>query len=195
MKHLIVVMVLLCVIPCKGLQGETKPRSIYTGGMLVFQPGITLTSNPFQSIHASSSSVGGILRFYFGDLLTAGIFGGSQQAGYNTAGSENSYVSFGYGGPFVGMSTRQGKFRYTLSAFAGRGTLKNLHIESEWNNSLSEASFFEHSMMVFSPIVSVDYAITARISLTIQAICLYGRLPENREFWNPTLQLGVLINR
>ena len=128
------------------------------------------------------------------DYLTAGIYGGSQRTNYPTSGSENSYLSVGYGGPFIGLSHKSGKFRYTLSGFGGMGTVKNLHIVSQSANTLTQAFFSSTSAFVYSPLISFDYALTPKISFTIQGIYLVAKYEKNT-LYNPTLQFGILFNR
>lgn len=176
-------------------QIQTENKGVYSGGMLLFQPGYTLTSNDLQDIKASSFAIGGILRMYFGKHLTAGIYGGSQKTTYPSANSDHSNYTFGYGGPFVGLTHKSGKFRYTLSAFAGMGSIRNLHIENQTGEVLDEAYLYQHSALVYSPILSLDYALTKRLSLTFQTLCLTGSFDGGRTFFNPTLQFGVLFNR
>jgi len=176
-------------------QIQRDKKGVYSGGMLLFQPGYTLTSNDKQDIKAPSLAIGGILRLYFGKQLTAGIYGGSQKTTYPSANSVHSYFNFGYGGPFVGLTHLSGKFRYTLSAFAGMGSIHNLHIESQTGEVLTEAYSYQHSALVYSPIFSMDYALTKRLSLTFQTLCLTGSFDGGRTFYNPTMQFGVLFSR
>lgn len=176
-------------------QAKKENKSVYSGGMLLFQPGYTLTSNDRQDIKASSMAIGGILRMYLGNFLTAGIYGGSQKTTYPSTNSVNSYFNFGYGGPFVGITHKRGNYRYTLSAFAGMGSIKNLHIENQTGETLSEAYLYQHSALVYSPILSLDYALTKRLSLTFQTLCLMGTFDGGKSFFNPTMQVGLLFNR
>lgn len=170
-------------------------KSIYSGGMLILQPGYSMSSNDHQEIRETGMGIGGILRLYPLNNLTVGIYGGSQRTTYNSTNSENSYLNLGYGGPFVGYSRKSGRFRYTASAFVGMGSVKNLHIESQNGNVLTESYLYKHSAKVFSPILSLDYAMTQKISLTLQTICLIATYDEGKMLYNPILQIGVLFNR
>jgi len=185
---------LLFSLAVLSLPAQDAPRNIYSGGMLFFQPGYTMSANPQQEIGAGSSAIGGILRLYFGRCFTAGIYGGSQKSTYASAGSENSYIHLGYGGPFIGLSARKGRFRYTLSAFAGKGTVRNLHIEEQTGEILNEAYLYKAGTWVLAPLVSVDFALTQRIMLSTQATWLRATWDGNR-LDNPTFQLGILFNR
>ena len=176
-------------------QQQMEMKGIYSGGMLLFQPGYTITSNDIQDIKASSYAIGGILRMYFGKHFTAGIYGGSQKTTYPSTNSIHSYFNFGYGGPFLGLTHRSGNIRYTLSAFAGMGSIKNLHIESQTGETLNESYLYQYSALVYSPILSLDYALTKRISLTFQTLCLTGTFDGDKKIYNPTMQVGILINR
>ncbi len=174
---------------------QVPAKNIYSGGMLILQPGYTITTSQHQELSNLGFGIGGILRFYFLDNFTAGIFGGSQKTRYHSANSDNSYLNLGYGGPFLGLSRKYGKFRYTASVFAGKGSIKNLHIENQSGNILSEAYLYKYPVWVFSPILSMDYALSQRLMLTLQTVCLTARYDENKSFYNPTLQLGILFNR
>jgi len=174
---------------------QESNQNIYSGGMLIVQPGLIFTENNHQKIENNSLGLGGILRFYFKNNLTTGIFGGTQKTKYSTTMSENSYLSLGYGGPFLGYSFKVKKMRYTASAFVGRGTIKNLHIENQNNSILNEAYFYKIPTFVFSPILSIDYELSQRLHLSLQAVCLYSKFDNNKTLYNPTLQFGVLFNR
>jgi len=191
-KTLPVLLFLFAVTSCFS---QSTEKNIYSGGMLLYQPGYAFSSNPFQEIKAASSGIGGILRFYIGEGLVCGIYGGSQKIHYSSAGSENSYLSLGYGGPFVGFSHKQDKFRFTLSAFAGGGTVRNLHIESQSGDILEEAYLYRHGAFVVSPILSLDYSMTQKISLTLQTVCLVSHFDGDWNLINPVLQFGVLFSR
>lgn len=176
-------------------QAKRENKSRYSGGMHLFQPGYTIASNERQDIKASSFAIGGILRMYFGKWLTAGIYGGTQKTTYPSANSINSYFNFGYGGPFLGLTHKSGKTRYTVSAFAGMGSIKNLHIESQTGEALTEAHLYQQSTLTYSPIFSLDYELTKRLCVTFQTICLMGKLDGGSMFFNPTMQVGLLFNR
>jgi len=189
MKKILFMLLILIAIPAFA---QTEKKSIYSGGMLILQPGYTIAKIQHKDINNLSWGVGGILRIYFHKYVTAGIYGGTQKTNYSTSNSENSYLTLGYGGGFVGLSHKTGKFRYTASGFFGGGAFKNLHIDSENNNVLTEAYLYKSSSIILSPILSVDYSLTERLQLTCQAICLFGKYNDNT-FYNPVLQLGVLF--
>lgn len=193
MKYLIIGIVFLFSL-ISVCYSQNDASSLYSGGMLILQPGFTMTANERQDIRDVSFSIGGILRMYFCDYFTAGIYGGSQKTGYVTSGSENSYLNLGYGGPFLGISHKDGKFRYTATAFVGMGAFKNLHIESQDGNELTDADLYKSTTVVYSPILSLDYALTKRLYVTAQTICLMGKF-EGKLFYNPTFQLGILFSR
>ena len=188
------VLLFLIIMVSVAVFSQDSKKNIYSGGMLFYQPGFTISKTNYQTLKDNSNSIGGILRFYMADYLTAGIYGGSQRTNYPTSGSENSYLSVGYGGPFIGLSHKSGKFRYTLSGFGGMGTVKNLHIVSQSANTLSQAFFSSTSAFVYSPLISLDYALTPKISFTIQGIYLVAKY-EKKRLYNPTLQFGILFNR
>lgn len=170
-------------------------KNIYSGGMLVLQPGYIIAENNHQKINELNFGIGGILRFYFSEYFTAGIYGGTLKTTYHSTNSKNSYINLGYGGPFLGFSHKSGKFRYSASAFIGMGSIKNLHIESQTNNLLSDAYLYKSSTMVLSPILSIDYALSEKISITLQTVYLAATMSNNKPLYNPTVQLGILFNR
>lgn len=196
MKSAVLIALMLFLSSVAFAKGGNDPRNknLYSGGMLILQPGYIITENNHQGIRNFSTGIGGILRFYFKDSFTAGIYGGTQRAEYNSTGSKNSYISIGYGGPFAGISRMAGAFRYSVSLFAGMGSMKNLHIENQNGNELSEAYLYKKPAVIFSPLLSLDYYITGKLSLTLQAVCLKSKF-DGRAFYNPVLQLGILFNR
>jgi hypothetical protein len=187
-----IILVCLSVFVLKAQ--ETK-KDHYSGGMLFYQPGFTFAENGFQEIKNNSNAIGGILRFYFWDYFTCGVYGGSQTTHYNSNLSENSYMTLGYGGVFAGGSFKTGKWRFTASLFAGMGGVDNLHIENQSGSTLNNAYLYHYSVITFSPIISVDFYLTSKIALTFQTICLTSRTKDKQFFYNPTVQLGVLFNR
>jgi len=174
---------------------QVPAKPIYSGGMLILQPGYTMTTSSHQTLRDLSFGIGGILRFYFFDYLTAGIYGGSQKTNYKSTNSESSYLNLGYGGPFFGFSYKSGKFRYTASVFAGKGSIKNLHIENQNNQFLEEAFLYKYPVTVLSPIISLDYSLTPRLVLTLQTVYLTATYDGDKKLRNPTVQLGLLFNR
>jgi hypothetical protein len=174
---------------------QNEKSNIYSGGMLLLQPGYSITTNNHQDIMDTSFGLGGILRFYFFNYLTAGIYGGTQKTGYYSGNSKNSNLSLGYGGAFAGLSHKVNRFRFTASAFGGMGTIRNLHIENQEGNTLIDAYLYKHSAIIFSPIVSIDFAITPRLMLTSQAVYLVAHYNNSQKLLNPTFQVGVLFNR
>ena len=190
-RYILVLLFFTILVVTKAYSTNTNT---YSGGMLIFQAGQVSASNQHQDIDDISFGLGGILRFYFLNHFTAGIFGGTQRATYSTSSSESSYISLGYGGPFIGLTHSSGKFRYTASAFLGMGSVKNLHVEQQNANLITEAYLYKSSTRVFSPIVSLDYSITPRLLLTTQMVFLLANYNERR-FQSPTLQVGILFNR
>ncbi|MCU0471979.1 MAG: hypothetical protein MUC93_01265 [Bacteroidales bacterium] len=192
MKRFLVLILYFFIAVSTFSQNITKNK--YSGGMLVLQLGYTYTANRHQNIHDVSFGLGGILRFYFYDFLTAGIYGGTQKTKYSSTNSGSSYLNLGYGGPFIGISRKAGKLRYSISAFAGKGTIRNLHIESQNNNTLTEAYLYKNSTMVYSPIICLDYALSQVLNLTFQTTMITAK-SDNNKLYNPTFQMGVLFSR
>lgn len=172
-----------------------EQKHLYSGGMLLFQPGYTMAENPNQKIESLGFGVGGELRFYIKNHLTAGIIGGSQKTRYNSSGSENSYISLGYGGPFIGYTYSGNRFRICASVSAGKGRIKNLHIESQDGVVLNNAEYYNYSAWVGYPMLSFDYFMTKKIAFTSQVIYLTALYNENDLYFCPVFQLGVLFNR
>jgi hypothetical protein len=193
MKRFLILIVSFFIAIYAFSQNINKNR--YSGGMLIFQLGYTNSANRHQNIHDLSFGLGGILRFYFYDFLTAGIYGGTQKTKYSSTSSESSYINLGYGGPFIGLSRKAGKFRYTISAFVGKGTIRNLHIESQNNNMLTEAYFYKNSAMVFSPIISLDYSLSQILNMTFQTTLITAKSDDKNTLYNPSFQIGVLFSR
>ena len=173
---------------------QDRENSIYSGGMLVLQPGYIIAENEYQDIHNINYGVGGILRFYFYNYFTAGVYGGTQTTNNYSPESRNSYIHIGYGGPFFGLSKKIKKWRYTVSAFIGQAAIKNLHVENQVNNRLVDAAFYNHSAIIFSPVLSIDYALSQKLVVTLQTVCLTAKY-DNKQLYNPVLQFGMLFNR
>ncbi|MBS4012627.1 MAG: hypothetical protein KGZ97_02545 [Bacteroidetes bacterium] len=191
MRHIILICLLSSSLFGLASEGEA-PRNIYSGGMHIFQPSFVSYKNPLDEIHTYGSGIGGIMRFYLWSNFAAGFYGGRHTAEYDTNGSENSYISLGHGGGFVGLTHKSGKFRYSLSMGVGGGTIKNLHIVEQQVDVLADAHFYKYSTMVLLPFTSVDYSLTRRLLITLQASYF---MADNMNYTAPSLQIGLLFNR
>lgn len=189
----IFLLVLLVFIAVK-ISAQTQKQNIYSGGMLFFQPGYLNANNNHQQIKEISMGIGGILRFYFFKNFNAGIYGGTQKSNYKTQFSDNSYINIGYGGAFLGLSKKIRKIRLNLSIYGGKGSINNLHIENQNNNFLTNAYLYKSPTTIFSPIISLDYSLTERISATLQFVFLNSKF-QSKHFSIPIVQLGILFNR
>jgi len=183
------------ILHTPNIEAQTGSQPLYTGGMLMFQPGLSYASNPHERFEGVSFGLGGILRFYFGGDITAGIMGHSHKAKYETGGSDQSTLSLGYGGPFVGFSKNADNHRITLGVFGGMGTLRNLHIEKQTGNLIEKAYLYRHRAFVFSPIISLDIHLTAKLSLVLQGMSPIAFYDQQRIYVNPTAQFGIVFNR
>jgi hypothetical protein len=192
MRQSTIIFVFLFVFHIAFSQSE---KTIYSGGMLLFQPGITIAENPQQQIETISFGIGGILRFYAKDHLCFGLFGGNQKAKYTSSFSKNSTISLGYGGVFFGYTNKINRFRFCTSLSLNKGRIKNMHIEKQDGTQILEGDYYSHPAWVGSPILSLDYALTEKISFTSQLICLTAFYKQNDLYFCPVLQLGVLFNR
>jgi hypothetical protein len=172
---------------------EEKP--LYSGGMLIFQPGYSFAQNQYQKIETLGFGIGGILRFYVSNHLAVGIIGGSQKTSYISANSDNSYLSLGYGGVFSAFTIKTSKMRFCAGISIAKGRIKNLHIQSQTGVALDDAALFSYPAWVGYPMLSADYFLTKKISLTSQVICLTALYNQNEVFISPVFQLGVLFNR
>jgi hypothetical protein len=191
MKRLVIF--LLIIFALKSQAQDDK--YLYSGGMLLFQPGFTLAKNQFQNIESLSFGIGGELRFYIKDHLTLGIIGGSQKTRYSSSGSENSYITLGYGGPFVGYMYFKNKLRFCASVSVAKGRIKNLHIQDQTGVALNDAYYYSYSAWVGYPMLSLDYMMTKKIAFTSQLIFLSAVYNENDLYFCPVFQIGVLFNR
>ncbi len=168
---------------------------MYSGGMLFFQPGYTITSNPNQEINSLGFGIGGLLRFYIKDHFTLGLIGGSQKTGYVSTQSENSYINLGYGGVFAGYTYFGEKFRFCIALSGGKGRIKNIHIEEQSGTEIISGNYYTYPVWVAYPMLSVDYYLSKKISLTTQVICLSTLDYQNDLYFCPVFQLGILFNR
>jgi hypothetical protein len=177
------------------ISNAQEKKYLYSGGMLLLQPGYAMTSNPSQNINSLGFGIGGILRFYLKKHLTLGIIGGSQKTGYQSSGSNNSYISLGYGGPFIGYTYLKNRFRFCASISIGKGRLKNLHIENQTGSVINTASYYNYAAWVAYPMISADYLLTEKIVLTSQVSYLTAQYNKIELFYCPVFQFGVLFNR
>lgn len=190
-KRIVFLIVLLLSLKLSAQEN----KYIYSGGMLFFQPGYTITQNQYQNIDAPGFGIGGILRFYIGNHFCTGIYGGSQKTHYSSTGSENSYISLGYGGPFIGYTYFKNKLRLCLSVGAGGGKIRNLHIQTQTGSVLNQAEYFINSAFVAYPMISFDYMMTQKIAFTSQLICIGALYNQNDLYFCPVFQIGILFNR
>lgn len=173
---------------------NTGKKDKYSGGMLFLQGGGIIYNNQHQQIKDFSYGFGGILRIYLYKYICIGIYGGTQKTNYHTQLSKNSYLQIGYGGILVGGSIRKNKFRYSLSACLGGGSIKNLHIEEQSKQRLLESYIYKTPVFIVTPLVSLDYFINPKIALSLQGTCLVGINNHHNPLYNPCLQIGILFN-
>ncbi|MFW5792965.1 MAG: hypothetical protein ACOCWC_01675 [Bacteroidota bacterium] len=192
--RLIYIYIFLCIpfFLSAAEKSEKNDRNIYSGGMHILQPSYLMFQNSHGSFSTVGSGIGGILRFYIGSNLSAGIYGGSQRASYDTEKSEASYINLGHGGLFLGLTHKAGRWRYNASMGVGRGGINNLHVESQNENELSEAFLYDFGTAVYVPFVGVDYELTKRLLLTLQTSYFFA---DKMNYQNPVLQIGLLFNR
>ncbi len=193
MKKFLVLTLILSLVFTFSYSQDSKP--IYSGGMLFLQPGITIASNPYQDIQSLGFGLGGILRFYPTEHICVGLSGGNQKTKYSSLGSENSYMSLGYGGIIFGYTFAKDKFRFCASLGVAKGRVKNLHISQQTGDVLLDANYYSYAAWVAYPLVSFDYMLTKKISFTTQLINLTALYNENDLYFCPVFQLGVLFNR
>ncbi|MDR2009273.1 MAG: hypothetical protein LBQ22_02175 [Bacteroidales bacterium] len=193
----LVALFLLCfLLNSTGFSQEDKKNHLlYSGGMLFFQPGYTMTKNEFQSVESLGIGIGGLLRFYIKEHLTLGVIGGNQKTSYSSTNSDNSYISLGYGGVFFGYTLLRDKFRFCAAVSLGMGRIKNLHIEDQNGVVLNSASFYSYPAKVAYPMLSFDYFITKKISVVFQTIYLTAHYNKNDLYFCPVFQLGIVFNR
>ncbi|MCK9498657.1 MAG: hypothetical protein M0Q45_04025 [Bacteroidales bacterium] len=176
-------------------QESKENKSLYSGAMLFFQPGFLTAENNYQEINSYSSGIGGILRLYAGNHFTYGLHGGNNKAVYKSANSENSYISFGYGGAFVGFTARKDKLRFCSSLGLGLGKIRNLHIENQTETVLNLAEIYFYRGFSLNPLISLDYYLTEKIALTTQLMTIIAFYNKNDLYFCPTFQIGILFNR
>jgi len=163
--------------------------------MLFLQPGYSIAENQNQKIRSMGFGIGGLLRFYIKDHLTLGVIGGSQKTGYKSSNSNNSYISLGYGGPFVGYTIGKEKFRFCAAVSIGRGKIKNLHIEDQDGTILKQSNYYSYSANVVYPMLSLDYYLTKKLAIVFQTIYLMAQYNKNDLYFCPVFQLGIVFNR
>ena len=66
-KNSVFLILFLIFLSFSSLRSEEK-KSLYSGGMLIFQPGISMGTNAYQPLQNYSTAIGGILRMYFCDF-------------------------------------------------------------------------------------------------------------------------------
>lgn len=171
---------------------QTTDKNLYSGGMLIFQPGYSKFYNEFKNIESPTFGIGGIFRFYIGDIFVIGLYGGTQKGSYSMPESEDSYFSLSYGNLLAGITRKYKKSRVTASISAGHGSIKNLHINEIVDNRIVDARFISQSALLFSPLISFDYALTNRLLFTAQVSYF---VDTKKKYQNTSLQLGLLFNR
>ena len=73
--------------------------------------------------------------------------------------------------------------------------VRNLHVESQSGSTLTDAYLYKHSALVYSPVLSVDFALTQRLMLTLQSVFLFASYDDGKTLKNPTFHVGLLFNR
>jgi hypothetical protein len=170
---------------------QEKKRQISFQGGMYYGSGYGWLSNEFVDTEGIISGLGGRLHFNIFKHFRAGIMGNSATLNYEN----NSYLKVTTFGLTAEAYLVTGRFNLALGAYGGMCINRNLHVFSK-NGSYLNADFKKKSLGFISPMITVSFQLTQKISLAIISDYLYSPLfSDKNDFSLVNARFGIFFNR
>jgi hypothetical protein len=186
------VLLMLFVFSCSNdsFSQEKKKPITFQGGMY-YGSGYCWLNNEFGEAKGVVSGLGGRLHFNLLKHFRAGIMGNSVTLNYENS----SYIKVTTVGLTAEAYYVAGRFNFAFGAFGGFCIDKNLHAFSRIG-SFVNADFQKKRLGFISPMVTVSFQITQKISLALITDYLYSPLlSRNTSFNLLNARVGIFFNR
>ncbi|PLX00951.1 MAG: hypothetical protein C0594_14935 [Marinilabiliales bacterium] len=189
MKKLKLIVLLIC-FTASSFASEDK---LFGGGMFI-ETGYWKVSTLYGDASGSPLGIGGKLHFQLSKHYRIGMMGAKTTLNYINIGLEGSYLQLGYGGLTGEAVYEKGDVIITGGFLFGGASINNLHLLNKTvPESVYSAQINHYTSLIFSPIVSVEYAATEKISLTLICDYLMGdKIAEDTKL-GPKFRFGVIF--
>ena len=177
-----------------NFQGYSGGMMIHTGYLFGGELNIRDASAPTK-IQGTPFGIGGALRFHFGKHLRIGTEGYSSNLRYGE--KKNSFLSLGWGGLLVDCQWKINKTTIFCGGTIGGGSVKNVAVADNINAESSErnAVYRKYGVMLITPFVGMEYAISSRICLVVKVDCVTNLTNKQSDFAiGPRIYTGFIFS-
>ena len=181
----------------QGTDSKKMKFQGYSGGMMLhtgylFGGDLYLydSSKPIK-IQGVPFGIGGAIRFCFGEHLRIGIEGYSSNLMYGE--KNNSFLSLGWGGVLIDCQWKIKKTSIFCGGTFGGGGVKNIAVVgNDLINPLeANAVYRKYGVIVITPFVGMEYAMSTKIHLIIKVDCITNLTKKQSDFViGPRIYIG-----
>ena len=196
-----------CVIACLPLFAQdTSEKKFsfqgYSGGMMLhsgylFGGHINLpNTSESVDINGIPFGLGGTLRVHFGKHLRIGMEGYTSTLYYGE--QRKSFVSLGWGGILVDGQWKIKRTTIFCGGTIGGGSVKNVAVRNiiPANSIEQDAVYRKYTIMVATPFVGVEYALTGKIHWITKVDCIVNLTNKQSDFaTGPRVYTGIVFLR
>lgn len=190
-KKILVFVFLLLSINIIIAQEQVKKKPLSFQGGMYYGSGYGWLTNDFVEAKGVLTGLGGRIHFNFFKYFRAGIMGNSATINYEN----NSYLKVTTFGLTAEAYYVIGRFNLAFGAYGGMCINRNLHVFAK-NGSYINADFKKKSLGFISPMLTVSYQVTHKLSLGIISDYLYAPLfSDENDFQLVNARFGIFFNR
>ena len=199
-------LVILFFIEINGQELAPKKMRFegYSGGMMLqtgylFGGTTKVLNSPTGAIQnidmcGFSFGLGGAIRFYFGKHLRIGGEGYTSKLFY---GKNGTHTSLGWGGILADCKWDFDKLTLFAGGTFGGGKARNFVFENQSSSNAilnKNTAFREYSIMIISPFIGVEYAVTSKLHLIAKVDWIVNITKKQPDFvMGPRLYFGVMF--
>lgn len=191
----------LIILPSAIIASENKKNAkkrIFGGGMLI-QSVVVNLPDIADELNGFMIGIGGRLHFYITPWFRLGTIGGAFDFSYRN----DSYFKFGYGGVTFEANIQVGRFDIAPGILIGGGSytvIDKIQKNSDGSTLIRES---KGSTFHWAPMLSVEFAITHSLSLTLVFDFPYAAIETAKvsggstatHFGGPMIAFGVIFNK
>jgi hypothetical protein len=186
--HLTAVFFLL--FTCQGLA-----ESHFGGGMTGYFQYADIPKTDGQ-IRGLAWGLGGILNYNLSRDFRASCMGSTYRLGYESPGMKGSYMDMGYGGLCLEYCIPLKSDNFALGFMLGGGRMTNLFVWSRTSDDSISARYESNGIMICSPVVSYEHALTKTIFFLIRIDFLTGYHDGTVfTFGGPGMRIGTIFKK
>ena len=177
-----------------NFQGYSGGMMLHTGYLFGGELNMGDASSPTK-IQGTPFGIGGALRFHFGKHLRIGTEGYSSNLRYGE--KKNSFLSLGWGGLLIDCQWKIKKTTIFCGGTIGGGSVKNVAVADGINPNSSEknAVYRKYGLMLITPFVGMEYAVSSRINVAVKVDCVVNLTKKQSDFAiGPRIYTGFIFS-